>query len=229
MSASAQLILVAGGMGTRLGSDLPKALVALCGVPIFVRSLRAFEAAGFANNAVVVYPGGHESSFRAALDEFLPDSAVELIAGGEERYDSVRNGVAALDRSAEIVLIHDAARPFVQGEVITRAVDAAVDCGAATVATRCTDTILQGDGDGYLDSTPDRRLLWGCQTPQVFGRAIIEGAYRGEVPETLTDDATLVRGTGHRVRIVEGPDTNIKITTRQDLEYATFMINEGLV
>ena len=229
MSATAQLILVAGGMGTRLGSDLPKALVPICGVPIFVRSLRAFEMAELADNAIVVYPVGHESSFRAALDECFPDGTINLIAGGEERYDSVRNGLAGLNGSTEIVLIHDAARPFVQGEIIARAVDAAVECGAATVATPCTDTILQGDSDGDLDSTPDRSLLWACQTPQVFRRAVIEDSYRGEIPETLTDDATLVRGSGHRVRIVAGPDTNIKITTRQDLEYARFMIDEGLV
>lgn len=229
MSASAQLILVAGGMGTRLGSELPKALVPLQGIPLFVRSLRAFDSAGLCDNAIVVYPVGHESAFRAALDEFCPMSSATLVAGGEKRYHSVCNGLRALSESTEIVAVHDAARPFAGNAVIRDALDAAEQCGAATVARPCTDTILQSNAEQCLESTPDRSVLWACQTPQVFRRSVIEHAYRGAIPSSLTDDATLVRGTGQRVQIVEGPDTNIKITTQHDMEYAAHLLEKGLV
>lgn len=228
MSEKIQLILVAGGMGTRLGWDLPKALVPLADTPLFIRSLKAFEATGLTREAIVVCPVGYEGLFQEALDTHLSGATVKLIAGGEERYHSVQNGIAALAADTELVAIHDAARPFVQDAVIRAALDSARECGASTVATPCKDTILQGDSEHYLESTPDRNRLWACQTPQVFRRDIIVRAYAGTIPATLTDDATLVRNTGQPVRIVKGPDSNIKITTRQDLDYAAYLLEKGL-
>lgn len=227
MTQNAQLILVAGGQGTRLGNDTPKALVPLLDSPLFIHSLRAFEPIGLAQRAVVVFPDGHEMAFRSAIDAAFPDSEIELVVGGAERYDSVKRGLQALSSSTEIVLIHDAARPFIPEDVIRAAMDVADSDGAATVATRCKDTILKVDDNLNLIATPDRRRLWACQTPQVFRRAIIESAYAGTIPEILTDDATLVRQSGHAVQIVEGPDTNIKITTPLDMELAAHLLNKG--
>lgn len=223
-----QLILVAGGLGTRLGQSKPKALATLAGKPLFIRSLDAFIDAALLDKAIVVYPVGHESTFRTALDTAYPDNTMQLVRGGIERCDSVRNGLAALDARATLVIIHDAARPFIPASVIGQALSAAQAVGAATVATPCKDTILQSTSEHSLEATPDRNTLWACQTPQIFQRSIIDGAYASPIPSSITDDATLVHQAGHEVHIIEGPDTNMKITTAQDLAYAEFLLGKGL-
>ncbi|MFP6583202.1 MAG: 2-C-methyl-D-erythritol 4-phosphate cytidylyltransferase [Candidatus Hydrogenedentota bacterium] len=224
-----QLILVAGGLGTRLGQSEPKALTTLAGKVLFIRSLDAFIDAALLDKAIVVYPVGHESAFRSTLDGAYPDNTVQLVRGGIERNDSVRNGLAALDPRTTLVVIHDAARPFIPASVIGQALSAALTVGAATVATPCKDTILKSTAEYSLEATPNRNTLWACQTPQIFQRSIIDGAYASPIPSTITDDATLVQQAGHEVRIIEGPDTNMKITTPQDLAYAEFLLEKGLV
>lgn len=228
MKVTSQLIVVAGGLGKRLGRAEPKALVPLGDTPLLCRTLAAFDSFGLTDEAIVVYPEGHESSFQTALDAAFPGKTIHLVPGGAERSDSVWLGLEALSSVTELVVIHDAARPFIGAETIRAVVAAATDFGAATVATRCKDTILQSDETGLLDATPDRSLLWACQTPQVFRRAIIESAYATSRDST-TDDATLVHRGGVPVQIVEGPDTNLKITTEQDLHYAAFLLLKGLV
>jgi 2-C-methyl-D-erythritol 4-phosphate cytidylyltransferase len=204
MKAKTQLIIVAGGLGTRLKHSEPKALVPLVDSPLLIHTLNAFQSLDLTKDAIIVYPGGHESAFAGVLNtDFSPDT--------------------------EIVLIHDAARPFVQEQTVRDVLDAAIQFGAATIAMRCKDTILQANADGFLEDTPDRSRLWACQTPQVFRREIIEKAYASPKPTTITDDATLVRQSGVPVHIVESSHTNLKITTPNDLQYAEFLITKGLV
>ena len=229
MKAKTQLIVVAGGLGTRLGHAQPKALVELAETPLLVRTLRAFQDPDLLEGAIVVYPQGHEDAFAAVLKQAFSDRSFKLVPGGKERYDSVRAGLQCLDPDTEFVAIHDAARPFIEHDTIQAALEAAQECGAATVASRCSDTILIADDQQQLDLTPERSRLWSCQTPQVFRRDLIESAYASPTPTTVTDDATLVQLTGATVRIVEGTDTNLKITTANDLNYAEFLIEKGLV
>lgn len=229
MKVKTQLIIVAGGLGTRLGSPQPKALAPLAASPILIHTLNAFQAIDLHDQTVIVHPKDHESKFKEALHAEFPSSNIRMVLGGEERYDSVTRGLKYLSTDTELVLIHDAARPFIQEKTIHNVMNAALECGAATVATPCKDTILQTKENHLLDTTPDRATLWACQTPQAFRREIIEKAYASPPPSSITDDATLVHQSGVPVRIVEGSDTNLKITTPNDLQYAEFLLAKGLV
>ncbi len=223
-----QVLIPAAGMGTRLGADNPKGLVEIAGVPLLVHTLRKFEAVGLLNGLIVAAAAGYEVRFERALAEHYPEGRFHVLTGGAERQDSVRIGLAALERDTELVVIHDAARPFVATETIQAAIRSAAAYGAATVATPCTDTILEATEDGMLDSTPDRRRLWSCQTPQVFRVEIIRHAHEGAAvsKQRFTDDATMVNKDGAPVKIVAGSQENFKITTPADLHHATLLLRE---
>jgi 2-C-methyl-D-erythritol 4-phosphate cytidylyltransferase len=225
----AQLLLPAAGLGTRLGCDGPKALVPLEGVPLVVRTLARLAPLGLLESAVVLVTPGDRAPFLHALAEGFPGVPLRVVDGGAERQDSVANGLAALDADTDIVVIHDAARPFVPLEAVRASIAAAAECGAATVAIPSIDTILEGDADGFLERTPDRRRLWACQTPQTFQVGVIRAAYAQARAEGFlgTDDATLVRRTGGRVRLVPGSPMNFKVTTPDDLRLAECVVREG--
>lgn len=225
-----QAIIPAGGLGLRLGQPLPKALVPVAGIPLLVRTLQQFDVLGLAHNAIIAIPASHRDVFRATLQEAFPDAAIRLVDGGEARQDSVRLGIAALDSDTEVCVIHDAARLFITPAEIQAAVDAAVEMGAATVAVPAVDTILMEDGHGFLLETPERRLLWACQTPQVFRADIIRRAHEEALERSLevTDDATLVKRCGHPVKLVPGSPRNFKLTTPTDLMVAEAIIMKGM-
>jgi len=225
---SVQLLLVAGGMGVRLGTSEPKALVTIGGTPLFVHTLRPFHALGLLSEAVVVAPEAHVSVFQDLVDHEFDASSITVIPGGRERQDSVNAGLNHLSPSTKIVVIHDAARPFVTESIISNAINAAQKSGAATVAVPCTDTILVATEENLLANTPDRKDLWACQTPQVFSVAVIKEALRKASAEGYlgTDDASLVNRTGGNVQLVRGSPHNIKITTPEDLEYAEYLLTK---
>jgi len=147
---------------------------------------------------------------------------IRIAEGGAERQDSVAAGLAAVDADADLVLVHDAARPFVTPDCVSACMAAAAATGAAIVAVPATDTVKVTDAEGWIVDTPDRRRLWLAQTPQVFRSALLKEAYRRAAAEgwVATDDAALVEGLGHRVRVVHGHRDNRKITTRDDLRWA---------
>lgn len=225
------LLVAAAGPGRRLGREVPKGLVEVAGVPLIVRTLRRFECVDLVEGAVVLAPPAHREAFQKVLSESFPGSAVRVFEGGGERQVSVAKGLAAFDDDTDLVAIHDAARPFIEEQAIRDVIAAARTTGAATVATPCVDTILESDDDGMLAATPNRSRLWACQTPQVFGLALIREAHEKarEFGVWYTDDATLVRASGHEVEIVAGPAGNIKITTVSDLAFAEYLIREGAV
>ena len=219
---SVQLLIPAAGMGQRLGLERPKALVEIAGEPMLVRTLRQFEPLGLAADAVIIIPPGQGPVFEAALGRAFKSLSFELVAGGAERQQSVANGLARLKPETEVVVIHDAARPFVPGEAVAASIEAARACGAATVAIPVSDTILVADEDQFLQDTPDRRALWACQTPQTFQVAVIRDAHASALGQqyTGTDDASLVRRTGRLVKLVTGSALNFKVTTPADLAMA---------
>lgn len=225
-----QAVIPAGGLGERLASDGPKALVELAGIPLLVRTLRQFAALDLARSAIVAIPEVHRAAFEQVLGAAFPDAAIQLVAGGAERQDSVRLGLEAVPDDTDICVIHDAARPCVTPAIIQASIDAAATYGAATVATPAIDTILMDDGDGFLRETPDRRLLWACQTPQTFRTAIIREAHAVAVQRGFhgTDDATLVRHCGHAVKLVPGSPHNLKVTRPADLFVAEAFIERGV-
>ncbi len=229
MTRNIQLLIPAGGMGTRLGRDLPKALVPLNERPLIVHALEIFHGLDLAADAVVAVPAGQEAIFEEAIHDHLPDLSIKIIPGGVERQDSVRLGLAAIDVRTELVIIHDAARPFPPGNAIEQAIQIARETGAATLAIPCADTILQADSERHLMHTPDRSTLWACQTPQIFNRKLISQAHEAAHAENhvCTDDASLVKWNGASVTLVPGSATNLKITTPEDLRYAQFLLEDS--
>ncbi|MDP7639957.1 MAG: 2-C-methyl-D-erythritol 4-phosphate cytidylyltransferase [Candidatus Hydrogenedentes bacterium] len=226
---NAQLIVPAAGQGQRLGEGIPKALVQVGGEPILCLTLSRFDSLGLLDSAVIVITPGRRAAFRAALDNAFPGRDFHLVDGGDERRQSVWNGLEALGPSTEVVVIHDAARPFVSRECIRESISSAQKHGAATVAIPCVDTILQAGDSGFLESTPDRSGLWACQTPQAFQVDVVRAAHvkAAQGNWTATDDATLVHIAGGDVKLVQGARENIKITTPGDIAYVNFLIEHG--
>ena len=222
-----QSIVPAAGMGARLGADLPKALIPIAGRPLLAHTLDRLREAGVMDEAIIVAPASFRDHVARMLEETFPGHAFTLADGAEERQASVACGLAALAEDTQLVLIHDAARPFVEPAVIRDGIEAAWRWGGATAATPCVDTILVGDGEGFLEATPDRSRLWACQTPQIFRKEVIVRAHGLAAREGYfaTDDATLARRTGTPVKLIESSPANFKITTPNDLAMAQRLLS----
>ena len=221
------LLVVAGGRGVRLGAERPKQYLSLAGRPLIVHTLEAL-AAGFPFSAATVVTRAED---RALYDEAvaqLTSAAAAALGnpaiGGATRQQSVLAGLEALEAAApEIVLIHDAARPFPSPALVARAVEAAGRHGAAAPGTAISDTVKQVDSDGRVLSTPARSSLRAVQTPQAFLFPLILEAHRRAAAAglgDLTDDVAVAEWAGAPAYVFEGDPLNVKVTTMQDLEAA---------
>ena len=179
-------------------------------------SIEALRAVPAIERIVVALPPGHEA----------PPGTVG-VAGGAERSHSVRNALAAAG-PGDPVLVHDAARPLVTPDLVERCLAAVDGADAAIAAARVTDTTKEAGPDGVVARTLDRSRLWAVQTPQVFRRAALEAALAqpDDVLAAATDDASLVEAAGGRVRVVEAPRENLKVTTPVDLRVAELLLGE---
>lgn len=214
-------LLVAAGRGERLGADGPKALVMLAGRPMYEWSLEALRAVPAIERIVVALPDG-----------VAAPAGTLGVAGGAERSHSVRAALAAAGPGPddEAVLVHDAARPLLTPQIVSRALDALAATGADAVvaAAPVTDTIKRvGDGLRVVE-TVQRSALWAVQTPQVFRRAALARALAepDDVLAAATDDAAIVEQTGGTVHVVESPRENLKVTTPIDLRLAALLLEE---
>jgi 2-C-methyl-D-erythritol 4-phosphate cytidylyltransferase len=207
-------LLVAAGRGERLGASAPKAFVTLRGRPMLEWSLEALQAAPSVERVVVAVPPGVEHPLG--------------VTGGASRSESVRNALAAAG-DADAVVVHDAARPLLEPDLVERCLAALADADAAIAAAPVTDTIKEADGQ-VVSATLDRSRLWAIQTPQAFRRAALEDAL-AQPPEVLaaaTDDAGLVEARGGLVRVVESSPRNLKVTTPTDLKLAEMLLADRL-
>ncbi len=228
--SSAAAILVAAGPGSRLGAGVPKAFVALAGQPLVIHSLRALLEAPSIDSVAIVVPAGELRDAQALVDAHGPwRCAIAIAAGGAERQDSVRAGLAAVDPAAELIAIHDAARPFVPPAVIEAVVAAAARHGAAIAAAPVTDTLKRVDAEGRIEATLPRERMWSAQTPQAFRAEIIRDAHRrgAATGGAATDDAVLVERLGARVFVVPSSADNRKITTPEDLRWAEWRLAQS--
>jgi 2-C-methyl-D-erythritol 4-phosphate cytidylyltransferase len=214
------LILVAAGQGLRFGADRPKPLVELGDRPLVARSMQAFRA--IADRAVLVVPAGREAEFSAAVSGVgLP---FKVVAGGERRQDSVAAGLEALDAEIAWVLVHDAARPLVDGATVRAVLEATRAHGAAIPVAPVHSTVKEIAGDGRITRTVPRDSLGLAQTPQGIRRNLLEDAFRraahGAGATGFTDEAALLEAVGIPVYTVPGSPFNLKITTPDDLAWA---------
>ena len=210
-------IVAAGGSGARAGA--PKQWLALGGESVLRRSSRLLADCAAVDEVIAVVPAGDVGRGEADLAGLA--KPVRVVAGGERRADSVRNGLDAAEGCA-VVLVHDAARPFVSADVIDRVLAVAALGAAAVPGVPLADTVKETDTAGLVVRTVPRERLVGVQTPQAFPRAMLETAHqraRGDGP-AATDDATLCERLGHPVRVVAGSAWNIKITTPEDFALA---------
>jgi len=220
-------VVPAAGRGTRMGLNVKKQFLMLEGIPLVGHVLKVFEESPVIHSVVLVTGRGEEDYCRRSIVERLGIRKVAaVVPGGNERQESVFRGLMAVSPDTGIVVVHDGARPLLSPEGLAAVVDAAVACGAATLAVPVKDTVkLAGEG-GFVAETLPRERLWLTQTPQAFRyRLILEAHCRArEAKYTATDDAGLVELLGKPVRIVAGSYENLKITTPEDLIVASAII-----
>ncbi len=215
-------VIVAAGNATRMGG-IDKTMALLGGEPVIVHTVRAFQNCDAIKEIVVVTRSDLLTQVSNLCHPFSKVKAV--VVGGDNRVASVVNGLRMLSAKARLVAVHDGARPLVSYEVIDRTVRAAHSYGAAAPGVAVKDTIKCVTG-GLVASTPERKTLQAVQTPQVFDTDILRCALKKAVKDgaEITDDCSAVERIGLRVRMVEGEERNIKITTPMDLKLAEMLL-----
>lgn len=231
-------VILAAGSGKRMGTDVPKQFLSLCGEPALIWTLRAFEESSVQQSVLVVSSDEAEDFCRREIIEKHGFQKVcAFVRGGAERYDSVWNGLTALsdvmDPSSGYVLIHDGARCLVTPDIIERTLTDAKRCGAAVASVPVKDTIKRVDAEGFSAETLQRKTLRQMQTPQTFSFPLIREAYRKMIEEEpqpdVTDDAEVLQRMCNRSTFLsEGSYENLKITTPEDLLLAEAILkNRG--
>lgn len=222
------VIIPAGGSGQRFGGRTPKQFVRLEGIPILVRTVALFSGRRDVAAIVVVAPAEHVARVRRMLAA-AGHGSINVVAGGKERQHSVWKGLEALPASCEFVLVHDAVRPFTPPRVISSVVSEARVHGAAVVGVPVGDTLRREGRPGFLSATVDRTHLWAVQTPQGFRTALLREAHLRAARRSIlkTDETSLVELLGVEVKVVRGSQSNIKVTTRKDLEFARFLAKQA--
>ncbi len=222
----AAAVIAAAGQGVRMGGATRKQYLMLEGKPVLARSVGLFIDHDPVDEIIVVVPAGDIENANELLQPFCPPGSYKFVAGGATRQESINNGLSALSSEAELVCIHDAARPLASAGLLINLLEAASLYGAAVPVIALSDTVKEVDEKGFIVSTPSRENLRLVQTPQVFRRDIIISAYENAVTRKLkaTDDAALVEYTGNPVATVAGEFSNLKITSPRDLILASFWL-----
>lgn len=214
-------IIVAAGTGSRFGSNIPKQFIDLAGKPVIEHTLERFQNAESIDSIVLVLAS---DQIEGRTFEF--SKLVNVVAGGATRAESVLNGLNAAGE-ADVVAVHDGARPFVSTDEIDRTVARAKEMGAACLVARVTDTIKTIRA-GEIAATLDRDKLRRALTPQAFRTDVLRRAFElGDLSEEVTDECYLVEKLGHPIALVEGSERNIKITNADDLRLAEVIIGEA--
>lgn len=221
-------IILAGGSGKRMGSNVKKQYMLLKDKPVLFYSLKAFSDSFIDDIVIVSGEDDIEYVQEKIVKKYNFSKVSKVVAGGEQRYHSVLNGINAVDE-CDYIFIHDGARPMVTEEILRRGLDAVVKYDACVIGMPSKDTVKIADKNGMVATTPNRNLVWNIQTPQIFKFDLIKEAYNNIVGReaelqsqgiVITDDAMVLEEySGHPVKLVEGSYENIKITTMSDIEY----------
>lgn len=222
-------IIAAAGQGKRMGRGINKVFIPLSHCPVLVHSVRKFSQCPEIDNLVIVTGPDEVAEVKELLLNHKELKPWQVVAGGSERQYSIANALAVIDDNAEVIVVHDGARPLIDIQIISNAIAAAREHRAAGVAVTVKDTIKTVNAEGYITGTPDRQTLWAIQTPQVFEGKLLRQAYTQATLDGFlgTDDAGLVERLGVKVKIVPGSYSNLKITTPEDLFMAEALIKQG--
>lgn len=217
-------VIVAAGSASRMGG-IDKVMAPLGGEPMILRTVRAFEDCETVKEIVIVTREDLMGPIAELCSGFTKIRSV--VQGGSSRQESVKLGLLALSKEVRLAAVHDGARPLVSGELIDKVIRAAHSYGAAAPAIPVKDTIKVFEG-GFIAATPDRSTLRAVQTPQVMDRDLLLGTLEKAEQEgtALTDDCSAVEHIGMRVRLVEGEERNLKVTTPLDLKIAELLLEE---
>ena len=214
------IIIVAGGKGLRMGGDIPKQFLPVCGKPVLMRTLEAFHAYDADIHIIVVLPVSQQAYWKELCREYQFALSHDIANGGDTRFHSVMNGLALVEGNG-LVGVHDGVRPFVSQEVIARCYEEAADCKAVIPVIDVVETVRHLTAEGSETVPRDQYKL--VQTPQVFEVDLLRRAYQQTYIDLFTDDASVVEALGEKVYLVQGNRENIKLTTPFDLKLAEML------
>jgi len=217
-------IIVAGGSGSRMGSATPKQFLPVAGLPVLMHTLRRFHAYSADLQLVLVLPEAQIPVWQALCDQYDFRDPVIVVLGGASRFQSVRNGLAAITAEEGLVAVHDGVRPFVSPEIIRLGFETAAQTGSAVTCVPLKDSarVVLPDGSSQAVDRSAYRLV---QTPQTFRLSLFREAFRCEEQPFFTDCASVVEYAGHPITLIDGSYENIKITTPEDLVWAEQLAN----
>lgn len=221
-----QVIIPAAGQGKRMGAGKNKLLLELNNMPIFIHSLKVFDQDELCEGIILAISPQDEVEFKLLLKQYKVKKVLGLVPGGKERQDSIYNALKTV-KTDGIILVHDAARPFILKEHIHRLVETAQKTGAAIIGVPAKDT-MKTVRDNVVTATVERSSLWAVQTPQAFRFSILFKSYEQAEKDSFigTDDSSLVERISHPVTMIEGDYDNIKLTTQEDLFFAEAIVKK---
>lgn len=216
-SVKTAAVIVAGGVGNRMKSDVPKQFIEVMGKPIISYTINALSKCEDIDEIIIVTLPEYLVYCGDVVKNFGFEKVTKIVSGGKTRQESVRNGLKELSDDVDIVAIHDGARPLIDVKTISECIKNAVKFGCSAPGVKIKDTVKSSDDDGFIERTVSREKLWLIQTPQVFKKEIICSLHFADTENGATDDCSLAENGGYKVKIVEGSYENIKITTPQDI------------
>lgn len=217
------VIIVAGGIGKRMKSDIPKQFLCLRGIPILMRCIDAFRDYDKNINVILVLPPDQKSNWLELCKKHNFKESFLIASGGETRFQSVKNGLMQIKEDNCLIAVHDGVRPLVSEDTIERAFDYAEKNGTAIPCININDSLRIVEND--FSKPIDRNKIVAIQTPQCFKGSLLKKAYKQDFNEKFTDDATVVENIGEKIFLTKGNSENIKITTQKDMSAAEALMN----
>lgn len=225
-------VILAGGSGTRMGTEVPKQFLNICSRPVVIRSADAFLDSGLCDHVIITVPAEFTDYTRSLVKQYRPDDNTDVIAGGKNRNSSLLNALEFIKQNKPydgdtVVLTHDAVRPFINKRIIEDNIKAVREFGGCNTVIKCVDTVLVSDDGKFISSVPERNKLYNAQTPQSFNFKELLNIYEKMTDvekENMTDACSVFLKYGKKVALVDGAQNNIKITYKNDIGRAEQII-----